>query len=164
MTDSDSTNVLIVNHLTRTHLKRIFSKIVIRAEVSWNGTPCWVWCAYKQHGYGRMAFEQRAEYVHRLLWAWLVHPLPRGKGDKELDHLCRNPSCCNPIHLDFIPPRLNVLRGISPPAINAKRTHCIRGHAFTPENTRIKTDGNRGCLTCINAYNANWRSRYPWHL
>lgn len=28
------------------------------------------------------------------------------------------------------------------------RTHCWRGHKLTPENTRIRTTGNRECKTC----------------
>lgn len=30
----------------------------------------------------------------------------------------------------------------------AMQTHCKRGHEFTPENTRVKTNGTRECRTC----------------
>jgi hypothetical protein len=30
----------------------------------------------------------------------------------------------------------------------ANRTHCERGHEFTSENTRLRTNGGRECLTC----------------
>ena len=32
--------------------------------------------------------------------------------------------------------------------INAQKTNCLRGHAFSPENTRLRTDGSRDCKTC----------------
>lgn len=31
---------------------------------------------------------------------------------------------------------------------NARKTHCLRGHAFTEENTAILSRGRRECLTC----------------
>lgn len=32
--------------------------------------------------------------------------------------------------------------------LNARKTHCIRGHEFTPENTRHVRDGGRQCRLC----------------
>lgn len=31
---------------------------------------------------------------------------------------------------------------------NKNKTHCANGHEYTEENTRIKSDGSRGCRTC----------------
>jgi hypothetical protein len=31
---------------------------------------------------------------------------------------------------------------------NAEKTHCVRGHEFTPGKTLIHSDGSRHCLTC----------------
>jgi len=31
------------------------------------------------------------------------------------------------------------------PVANAEKTHCKRGHEFTPENTRIQSSGHRSC-------------------
>jgi hypothetical protein len=31
---------------------------------------------------------------------------------------------------------------------NKKKTHCIHGHAFTPENTYVDPDGRRNCRAC----------------
>jgi hypothetical protein len=33
-------------------------------------------------------------------------------------------------------------------AVNARKTHCIRGHEFTPENTYRSSDQKRACRTC----------------
>jgi hypothetical protein len=32
---------------------------------------------------------------------------------------------------------------------NARKTHCKRGHPFTPENTYMSSDGKRRCRACI---------------
>lgn len=32
--------------------------------------------------------------------------------------------------------------------VNANKTHCRRGHEFTPENTKVTSKGGRGCITC----------------
>jgi hypothetical protein len=44
------------------------------------------------------------------------------------------------------------LIGPSPRSRQSKRlnpvTHCKHGHEFTPENTRVASDGRRSCLTC----------------
>lgn len=40
-----------------------------------------------------------------------------------------------------------------------RRTHCQRGHAFTPDNTYTTTSGARNCRTCIRIRQA--RNRKP---
>jgi WhiB family redox-sensing transcriptional regulator len=35
-------------------------------------------------------------------------------------------------------------------AVNAAKTHCLRNHEYTPENTRW-SNGTRSCRTCYNA-------------
>jgi hypothetical protein len=44
----------------------------------------------------------------------------------------------------------NLLRSDSPPAVNARKTHCIRGHEFTPANTvrRPSRPRARACRAC----------------
>jgi hypothetical protein len=44
--------------------------------------------------------------------------------------------------------RVNLLRGIGVVAINARKTHCIYGHAFTSINTYITKTGARHCRSC----------------
>lgn len=36
---------------------------------------------------------------------------------------------------------------------------CKYGHEFTPENTKIKTDGFRACRTCMRRRTAEWRQK-----
>jgi len=32
---------------------------------------------------------------------------------------------------------------------NQKKTACVNGHAFTPENTYVDPHGHRGCKSCM---------------
>ena len=41
------------------------------------------------------------------------------------------------------------------------RTHCPKGHPYDAENTRIKSNGSRGCRTCERALDAKRRTGRP---
>lgn len=70
---------------------------------------CWNWTgAKKQGGYGRVRINQIAYGSHRAVWEMFVGPIPDGL---LLDHLCRNPSCVNPDHLEPVTVRENLRRG-----------------------------------------------------
>lgn len=57
--------------------------------------------------------------------------------------------CVNPIHLEAVTPyENNIGRSASASAINARKTHCVHGHEFTPENTYV-ISGKRRCKTCF---------------
>ncbi len=49
--------------------------------------------------------------------------------------------------------RENILRGESPAALHAIKTHCPNGHPYDDENTYIATTGQRCCRAC---------HRYPY--
>lgn len=143
------TEYLIIPPLETRELARIFSKFTIGHH-----SGCWIITTNLNHqGYGRFHFRGRQELSHRFMYALLVHPIPRGKGGDllvELDHaVCDNPPCCNPLHLKLVTARQNNLRGNSPAATNAKRTHCINGHVLpTTPNRESKGRWRRRCLQC----------------
>jgi len=117
-------------------------------KVDLHGTGgCWLWTAGKDRaGYGVFRDESSRQVgAHRWAYLHLVGPVP---GGLELDHLCRNPPCCNPAHLEPVTPRENKMRGIGASAVNAAKTHCIHGHEFTPANTYVTPEGHRSCRTC----------------
>ena len=61
---------------------------------------CWEWVGLKtERGYGRFWINGALRRAHTVSYGWLVGSIPEGM---ELDHLCRNPSCVNPSHLQTI--------------------------------------------------------------
>lgn len=102
---------------------------------------CWIWTGAKEKG--NMGYGKLGPHVaHRLVYETLRSRVPKGL---ELDHLCRNPLCVNPDHLSPVTHRENVLRGISPSAINARKQGCNRcGKAFD----HIGPTGKRRCTQC----------------
>ena len=115
------------------------------AKVEWS-EGCWAWLgASSAGGYGRFWTGERFTAAHRYAYAIAVGPIGQGM---HVDHLCRNPNCVNPAHLEEATPRLNQLRGFGKGADRASQTHCARGHEFTPENTRMTVRNQRVCRTC----------------
>jgi hypothetical protein len=109
-------------------------------------TPCWIWAKYiARTGYGQTFAGGRVVYAHRHFYEQYVEPIPEGL---QIDHLCRVRSCVNPEHLEAVTQRENILRGNSLGALRARQTHCKHGHEFTPENTRIASNGTRRCRAC----------------
>lgn len=109
---------------------------------------CWVWTgADNGTGYGKIWAEGRTQYATRVIYQLLVGPIPE---NHDMDHLCRVVACVNPDHLEPVSHRENCLRGESRNAINARKTHCKRGHEFTEANTirRADTPNTRQCLEC----------------
>lgn len=88
----------------------------------------------------------RKEYAHRWAYEQARGPIPEGL---HLDHLCRNTICVNPDHLEAVPVGVNILRGISSPARNARKTECLRGHPLSGANLYVNpTSGYRHCREC----------------
>ena len=96
--------------------------------------------------------------AHRVAYALAVEEVPDGL---QLDHLCRNRSCCNPAHLEPVTPGENSRRAhwtlqaayAATRAKAAARTHCAAGHEYTPSNT-IRRPGDplsRECRACARA-------------
>lgn len=113
--------------------------------------PCWLWTARRDHGgYGQFFIHQSGKTkglgAHRFAYEQIEGLIPEGL---VLDHLCRNPPCVNPSHLEPVAQRENVLRGESLFARRAAQTRCKHGHEFTAENTHVRVNGTRQCRTCM---------------
>lgn len=68
---------------------------------------CWRWTGrIDWKGYGWLS----ADPAHRLTYEAAVGPIPAGL---VIDHLCRNPWCVNPAHLEPVTQKENVHRGIA---------------------------------------------------
>ena len=109
---------------------------------------CWLWLRYKNpKGYGRVRIGERMVLAHRFAYEIEVGPIPKGL---QIDRLCKIPSCVNPAHMEPVTSRENTLRGDTIPAMHAAKTHCIRGHEFTEQNTYMRKDcRGRKCRICM---------------
>lgn len=108
---------------------------------------CWLWKGSRGPlGYGHIFWRGQWPAAHRVAYELSVGPIP---ARLVLDHLCRNPSCVNPAHLEPVTTRENTMRGVGPAPRRAAQTHCLRGHELAGDNVYIhKSRRVRVCRTC----------------
>lgn len=88
--------------------------------------------------------------VHSLVMAAFVGPRPEGMEVRHIDGNAFNPSLTN---LAYGSRSENVLDQVRHGIHHvASKTHCIRNHEFTPDNTIVRVPGRRTCRTCYTAY------------
>lgn len=125
--------------------------------------PCWIWTAGPDgNGYGQFIVMRGKRGwpigAHRMAWILLRGDIP---DDLDLDHLCRVHACVRPDHLDPVTNQENIRRGMSPAALNGRKTHCDSNHEFTPENT-YRPPGRpstRQCRKCMRRREQERRQR-----
>jgi hypothetical protein len=129
-------------------------------DKKWSDYPCYKWPGYiTGMGYGQLGTKKKLGKnisAHRLVWEATNGPIPHGL---SLDHLCRNPACVNPHHLEPVTHKENCLRGVGITAINSKKTHCKTGHPFDEENTGYQKSGKRYCKECQKAASNKYRMK-----
>lgn len=114
------------------HVRAVLSLLPTSDCVEWPGQR-------NELGYGEISSKAVTHKAHRYIYIKL-HGDP---GPLDMDHLCRNPGCVNPDHLEPVPHAENVRRGA------AAMTHCRKKlHEWTPENTIVRKNGTRLCRAC----------------
>lgn len=135
---------------------RFWEKVDVR-----RGSECWEWQAgRKARGYGTFDCQGKPTPAHRMAYTLTLGPIPEGL---VIDHLCSNPPCVNPVHLEPVTQAENTRRGRAGAAQRARRarqTHCKNGHEFTADNTyRDPKKNSRSCKTCRAAALERYRSK-----
>ena len=141
--------------MTSTAYQRTLARFWAKAQVSPDFDDCWQWTACeraKGRGYGAFRAFGKQRLAHRFAYEVFVGKIPRGL---QIDHLCRNRGCVNPTHMEPVTLAQNVLRGDGITAVNARKTHCKRGHLFDADNTYARPDGDRDCRACRALHGAN---------
>ena len=112
------------------------------------GGDCWEWTGNRNtKGYGRVWWDSGQRPAHRKAYELLIGPIPDGL---QIDHLCRNPGCVNPDHLEPVTMQENIRRGA--PKGPRRKQNCKRGHPFSGDNLSIDPgSGDRECRTCRRA-------------
>lgn len=109
---------------------------------------CWMWTGAMAgpgaEKYGYLRVDGKTIKAATLAYEAMVGPVPDGL---HLDHLCRVRGCIRPTHLEPVTVQENMLRGIGPSAVNARKTHCPQGHPYDAENTGLYR-GSRYCKEC----------------
>ncbi len=123
----------------RPPLERLWPKVHIMVD------GCWTFSgAGNGIGHGKISLGRGMgwAYAHRLTYEWAYGRIDDGF---VIDHLCRNPSCVRPDHLEAVTHQENIRRG-------RETDVCPRGHPYTDENTQRNPRGKgftKVCRTCI---------------
>lgn len=148
-----------VSRLSTKDLIRFFSKVDFHTGRFFNGTRCWHWTAMAPTGgYGRFKWKSDSLLISRFVYAWLIEPVPSRESGLEVDHLCKNPRCCNPLHLELVPKIINMQRSDAPPMRNSRKSHCDYGHPFSTENTLTRIRNGRRTRECRQCAKERFRS------
>tara|TARA_R110000782_G_scaffold187656_1_gene277788 strand:+ start:96 stop:797 length:702 start_codon:yes stop_codon:yes gene_type:complete len=147
---------LFVKKSYNDNLGKILTKIIFPEDYV---DGCWDWSDYKNElGYGQFRMISE-DYVsaHRASYIIFVSENIEGL---DIDHLCRNPSCTNPNHLEAVTSKENTLRGFGASALNHRKTVCLNGHSLSGHNLANNKWG-RVCITCrrnrCNHYHRNMK-------
>lgn len=118
---------------------------------------CILWTgSHDKDGYAVFGNDGGTRRLVRRLWIELRGPISPAM---EPDHLCRTTGCINLDHVEVVTRAVNLARSNCVSAVNARKTHCIHGHEFTPANTYTTPDGSRACRTCGREATRLWQAR-----
>jgi len=132
--------------MSRSTVRGVFDSYIMPEPNS----GCWLWIGGRtSEGYGSVYRDGLSQPAHRTNWERHRGPIPDGT---TLDHLCRVRCCVNPAHLEPVPSKVNILRGVGTGAQNARKNTCPQGHAYDI----TWANGLRACRTCKRKREREW--------
>ena len=120
---------------------------------------CWLWQGATIKGYGMFSLQNGPFYAHRISYTLLVEAIPDGL---QIDHLCLNPSCVNPMHLEVVTLNENRRRARTLYIPQRFDTHCNHGHELSEDNVTVyatKSGQYRACRICAARRQREYRAR-----
>lgn len=149
---------MTVSHML---VKRFMSKVKVTSS-------CWIWTGHvTKGGYGQFRMGNKTIGAHVAAYRIFRGHVPPGMDVEHACHtrdedcpggVCLHRRCVNPLHLEAVTRRENLLRGRGVTGRNAKKTHCPVGHELNTENT-IRYRGWRSCRTCHNDRSSEYGKR-----
>lgn len=96
-------------------IKRIHERVMVVDNgfmIDGQPSPCHIWQGPtsgegRGGGYGRMSLNGQTVAVHLVVYSHFYGYIP---GKKQIDHLCNNRLCCNPVHLEMVTHKTNQKR------------------------------------------------------
>lgn len=133
----------------------------LKANTLDDANGCWIWQRSRRtDGYGQAAFRRKPNSAHRVMWFAVHGEWFARKDDQLICHTCDVRLCVNPDHLwKGTAAQNNEDRDLKGRNAIKNKTHCIRNHEFTPENTYTQANGGRGCRACRTLHNAESAAR-----
>lgn len=95
-----------------------------RSLISVNADGCWIWQgSFHSNGYGRSFRYKGEQWAHRVAYLLYKGPILT---QNVIHHMCDNPSCCNPDHLEQISQAENIKNAI------------LKGRMVPPRGRHVK--------------------------
>lgn len=132
---------------------RVIDKAYIESRIEVTEDGCWVWQRAKNKDGYAIALYKKGNSVlhikmHRKSFELYNGSIPEGL---VIDHLCENPPCVNPDHLEAVSSVENIKR-----SEYFHRTHCKRGHEKNEGNTYTRPNGYKYCIPCARLTFKEW--------
>lgn len=137
-------------------------RFIAKIDVS-HDLECWMWQAAKtRQGYGHFRLNGTTVTAQRVAYAIFIGDLKPGL---TVDHLCSNPSCVSPRHLEAVTHVENLRRGRkSACARNARKTSCPLGHEYATYFHKSNGRTQRYCPTCKRDKGREWMRKHRGSL